>query len=650
MHSIGALPSDSQPADWLEIFEAGLEMKEQAFLVFDEHETLIFASAQACELFNLQDAHLKNRSLIEILPQVKKNFHGSEHTDMIQELDISSAEGPIRHMIVRVQKVEPHRRSRQGLIVWLNEKPDERESDTLSADKYLNAFRLLADRINVGFIVVNPDGFIHEYNENFKTLLNLPGDWSGRNLFTFPPIHQYEIAPFLFRVLQSGEQSTSQIISFTYPGLKENVLQRWYGFPVKDGEGKVHGALFCVLAEQDTSSLTRLLTMHKEFIEKIIGFIRGFEPGSSVTRFFEQMSEFWAEQVFASGLQLYEKRGNEFRSLQSNEVIPADGESGQLLCSKPYGLVVIPENYDTTLVKGNGLRKLILFRFSDEAVGEFVAVIPLPGEKQAPDFTDEESLKYLHEILHKLFQKAAFNERLAAEMGEAHQRSNRLAERTRNSKERVTALQQTNASLHEKVMRLEKEGKEARIHLEEAVEKVKQDTIGELAAALAAQVSEKNNRLNWRNLKEQLELLTGFKPVKMEYVDINKLLENTILKMHRRKKLLDRIDYEFSNIPEILFYRDKLEAAFTSLLKLLTDESTAKISIDTSRLGHVVTVVMRLEEKWPAVTEQDWMRAVPEHLRLELFAAQHIIEAAHGRLNTEAGADHFIFIIKLPVS
>jgi len=238
---------------WIQILEDHFTHRRKAFLVFDNDQILLRISDYAQEILELEEDQTGLRS-IEDLFELPKNIPDLllDQNDLLQAVhDITYTTPSGRPKELRIS-MEQHS-TLSGFVVWIEEKSRD-ITTTITKISPFNSFKrlkIIFDRLDVGYIILNKDGIVEDYNDKFKQIMQLPGEWYGRNIFTFPAVHENKLGIFFLNSIQEINIPQTRLFNFRYSGSEERIRVRWIGISLTDLRSVGIGALICAKAENE---------------------------------------------------------------------------------------------------------------------------------------------------------------------------------------------------------------------------------------------------------------------------------------------------------------------------------------------------------------------------------------------------------------
>jgi hypothetical protein len=238
---------------WTQILEDHFTYRRKAFLVFDDKHVLVHTSDYAREILELEE-NQTGFSTLQDLFELPKNVPDLllDQNNLVQAVhDITYTTPSGRPKEVRMS-MEQHS-TLGGYVVWIEEKGRDLTT-TITKISPFNSFKrlkILFDKLDVGYIILNKDGIVEDYNDKFKQILQLPGEWQGRNIFTFPAVHENKLGIFFLNSIQEINMPQTRFFNFRYSGSDRRIRVRWIGISLSDLRGMVIGALICAKPEND---------------------------------------------------------------------------------------------------------------------------------------------------------------------------------------------------------------------------------------------------------------------------------------------------------------------------------------------------------------------------------------------------------------
>ena len=235
--------------NWLNLLESHFNHRKKAFLVFDNNHLLRYVSEYAKEILGIDESHIGFVSLTELFPPTDKNpqflIDKNYSYQAVQDINYTTPSGLFRELRITKDPEPQTVGDFSGYIVWLEAKSRDITAGykkVSSLDPFLN-FGWLFEQNAIGFLLINKEGLIEKYNEKMKMFLNEPGEWLGRNIFTFPFVHQHGIASSIMKSMKSVNKPQSNMYALKYHGINEPLKIKWSSLPLTDLEGSIVGAI-----------------------------------------------------------------------------------------------------------------------------------------------------------------------------------------------------------------------------------------------------------------------------------------------------------------------------------------------------------------------------------------------------------------------
>jgi hypothetical protein len=132
-----------------------------------------------------------------------------------------------------------------GYIIWIEAQSREITAvyrKVSSLDPYRD-IGWLFDEYSLGYILVNKEGIIEKSNDKIRDYINEPGDWKGRNIYTFPFLHQHGITTLVMKCIKNAKNKRSENVQLKYPGINRPLEIKWSVLPLTDLQGSIVGAI-----------------------------------------------------------------------------------------------------------------------------------------------------------------------------------------------------------------------------------------------------------------------------------------------------------------------------------------------------------------------------------------------------------------------
>ena len=198
--------------NWFELLEIHFNQRKKGFLIVDKTHILRYLSGYARELLGIDESHIGFVTLHELFlpsektPQilVDKNYSSQS----VQNILYTMPSGRSKELRISKDSSLQTIGNMSGYIVWL----EAMSRDITSVYRKVSLlgpfleFEWLFDQNEIGFILLNGEGIIENYNDKIKSFLSEPGDWKGENI-------QGEALPndSYYYILDDGINATPQI-------------------------------------------------------------------------------------------------------------------------------------------------------------------------------------------------------------------------------------------------------------------------------------------------------------------------------------------------------------------------------------------------------------------------------------------------------
>lgn len=233
--------------DWIQILEEHFKSKRKAFLVFDRSHNLKHVSDFAQDILEIYEDQMDCITFNDLFPQLSDNhdflLDKEYFFQTIHDVTYTTASGRPQELRIHLEQEE----GATGYIVWVEAK----SRDITAIYKRVSPFepfkRLgwLFQQNRLGYLILNNNGIIQDYNEYFKKVLNIHGDWIGRNIYNFPPIHQTKLSAFIHKSLQNADQPISKVFKLKRSRFSHKFRVSWYTHPLTDISGQLIGVFMC---------------------------------------------------------------------------------------------------------------------------------------------------------------------------------------------------------------------------------------------------------------------------------------------------------------------------------------------------------------------------------------------------------------------
>lgn len=235
--------------NWFELLEIHFNQRKKGFLIFDETHVLRYLSGYSRDILGIDESHIGFITLHELFlpsektPQilVDKNYSAQS----VQNILYTMPSGRSKELRVSKDSSLQTIGNMSGYVVWLEAMSRDITGvyrKVSSLDPFLK-FEWLFDQNEIGFILLNGEGIIENYNDKIKSFLSEPGDWKGENIFTFPFIHQHGIDSLITQSMKRKTKPKSIEAMIKTPGYIGSFNVRWSGLPLTDLEGSLIGII-----------------------------------------------------------------------------------------------------------------------------------------------------------------------------------------------------------------------------------------------------------------------------------------------------------------------------------------------------------------------------------------------------------------------
>jgi len=234
---------------WLNILESHFNHRKKAFLIFDENHILKYISDYAKEILEFDDHLMGFVTLNELFPPSEKTPQFLVDKDYsfetIHNIFYTAPSGRSKELRINRDSELQSIGDISGYIIWI-----EAQSRDITAIykrvSSLDPYRdigWLFDESQLGFILINKEGIIEKSNDKIKEYISEPGDWKGRNIYTFAFMHQHGITNLIAKCLKNAKNKYSQNVKLKIAGV--DLLQeiKWSILPLTDLEGSIVGAI-----------------------------------------------------------------------------------------------------------------------------------------------------------------------------------------------------------------------------------------------------------------------------------------------------------------------------------------------------------------------------------------------------------------------
>ena len=235
--------------NWLDILESHFNQRKKAFLIFDDSHVLRYISDYAKEILEFDDNLMGFVTLNELFPPSEKPPQYLVDKDYsfqtIHDILYTTPSGRSKELRINRDSELQTIGDVSGYIIWL-----EAQSRDITAvyrrvsslDPYRN-IGWLFDESNLGYILIDKEGIIEKSNDKIKEYISEPGEWKGRNIYTFPFLHQHGITTLIMKCMKNEKNQRSQNVLLKYPGIEHPLEIKWSVLPLTDLEVSIVGAI-----------------------------------------------------------------------------------------------------------------------------------------------------------------------------------------------------------------------------------------------------------------------------------------------------------------------------------------------------------------------------------------------------------------------
>jgi hypothetical protein len=243
--------------NWLNLLESNFNQRKKAFLIFDNNHVLRYISDYAKDILEFDDTLLGFVTLNELFPPSDKNPQFLVDKDYsfqpIHDILYTTPSGRSKALRINRDSELQTIGDISGYIVWL-----EAQSRDITAVyrkiSSLDPYRdigWLFDESNLGYILINKEGIIEKSNDKIKEYISEPGEWKGRNIYTFAFMHQHGITTLIMKGMKNVKNKRSQNIMLKYPGMDHLLELKWSVLSLTDLEESVVGAIIVASPVRD---------------------------------------------------------------------------------------------------------------------------------------------------------------------------------------------------------------------------------------------------------------------------------------------------------------------------------------------------------------------------------------------------------------
>jgi hypothetical protein len=235
--------------NWLNILESHFNHRKKAFLIFDENHVLQYISEYAKDILEFDDTLMGFVTLNELFPQSGNNPQFLVDKDYsfqpIHDTLYTTPSGRSKELRINRDTDLQSKGEISGYIIWIEAKSRDITAvykRVSSLDPY-REIGWLFDEYKLGYILINKEGIIEKSNIKIKEYISEPGEWKGRNIYTFPFMHQHGITSLIIGGIKNANNKRSLNVFLKYPGMDKPIDLKWSILPLTDLEGSVVGAI-----------------------------------------------------------------------------------------------------------------------------------------------------------------------------------------------------------------------------------------------------------------------------------------------------------------------------------------------------------------------------------------------------------------------
>ena len=235
--------------NWLNILESHFNHRKKAFLIFDDNHVLRYISDLAREILEFDETLMGFVTLNELFPPIEKNPQFLVDKDYsyqpIHDILYTTPSGRSKELRINRNTELQTIGDLSGYIIWIEAKSRDITAvyrRVSSLDPYREVGWLL-DEHDLGYILINKEGIIEKSNEKIREYIREPGEWKGRNIYTFSFMHQHGITSLIMKCIKSIRNRRTITISLKSPGIQDALELKWSVLPLADLEGSIIGAI-----------------------------------------------------------------------------------------------------------------------------------------------------------------------------------------------------------------------------------------------------------------------------------------------------------------------------------------------------------------------------------------------------------------------
>jgi len=237
--------------DWIRILEEHFRERRKAFLVFDKDHVLIHTSDYAREILEISGTQAGIMNARDLFPSDQKTpqllmNHKYPH-QKIHDITYTTPSGKLVDIRLNIDQ----KPGSEGYMLWLEPKYRDitgtfRKVSSLEPYKDFND---IFTEFDIGFMLINRDGIIIDYNDQIKHMFRLPGEWKGQNIFTYPPLQENKFSRFIRRCISGRKKTDAKSFKVKYSSKAESLVIKLSVMKLTDQTGNATGALITCRGE-----------------------------------------------------------------------------------------------------------------------------------------------------------------------------------------------------------------------------------------------------------------------------------------------------------------------------------------------------------------------------------------------------------------
>ena len=243
--------------NWLDILESYFNQRKKAFLIFDESNVLRYISEYAKDILELDDSHVGFITQDELFPPSDKNpqflIDKNYSFQTVHDFVYTTPSGRSKELRINRDSGIQSVGEISGYIIWIESKRRDITAiyrKVSSLDPYRN-FDWLFEQNKTGFMLIDKEGVIVGHNEIIKKYIREPGEWKGRNVLTFPFLHQHDLAALISNGMKSSSKPQSKTYKLKSTGIFDTLEVKFSVLSLTDLEGITVGAILTAAFPED---------------------------------------------------------------------------------------------------------------------------------------------------------------------------------------------------------------------------------------------------------------------------------------------------------------------------------------------------------------------------------------------------------------